>query len=203
MKCAAACRKTGVVLLDEIGEIIRRARKERKMTLKQLAEETGLSVSFLSEVERGVANVSVAALARVARALKLETIGLAESGREADTGKEKRKEEVTLVKKDRRIRILQPGYDAVPELLTSDLGQRIDAMYVKLKPGFESGPDPFAAVKGEKLLYMLEGEAAMTVCGRTYELSKGDSIYYPASSPIRFQNTRDTDAEVLVVLVSR
>lgn len=198
--------------MDEIGKIIRRTRKEKMLTLKQLAEEAGVSVSFLSEVERGEAGISIAALARVAGALKLETIGLAKSGvkgeetgraGETESEKESRGKEVTLVKKDRRIRILQPGYDAVPELLTPDLGRRMDAMYIKLKPGFESGSDPLAAVRGEKLLYMLEGEAAMTVCGETHTLSKGDAIYYPANAAIYFQNLRETEAEALVILVSR
>ncbi len=196
--------------MEEIGKIIHRTRKEKSMTLKQLAEETGLSVSFLSEVERGEANLSIAALARVAGALKLETIGLAGSG-QSPSGAGLSTERRRANQRNRRDPGEKGPAPADPasgirrrsELLAADLGRRMDAMYVKLKPGFEAGPDPLAVTRGEKLLYMLEGAAVMTVCGVSYALTKGDTIYYPASAPIHFQNTQDTDAEVLVILVSR
>ncbi|MFP3386200.1 helix-turn-helix domain-containing protein, partial [Tritonibacter sp. SIMBA_163] len=41
-----------------IGPTLKNLRKDRKLTLKQLAEETGVSISFLSQVERGKSSVT-------------------------------------------------------------------------------------------------------------------------------------------------
>lgn len=43
---------------DSIGEKMKSLRKERKLTLKSLAEQTGVSISFLSQVERGKSSVT-------------------------------------------------------------------------------------------------------------------------------------------------
>ncbi len=56
-------------LLLTIGQNIRTARKERSLTLKQMARRTGLSVSLLSQIERAESSASVSSLYKLARAL--------------------------------------------------------------------------------------------------------------------------------------
>ncbi len=56
-------------LLRTIGQNIRSARKERSLTLKQMARRTGLSVSLLSQIERAESSASVSSLYKLARAL--------------------------------------------------------------------------------------------------------------------------------------
>jgi XRE family transcriptional regulator, aerobic/anaerobic benzoate catabolism transcriptional regulator len=55
--------------LEPLGESVRRARLARALTLKDLAERAGLSERFLSDLERGKGNISIARLWAVARAL--------------------------------------------------------------------------------------------------------------------------------------
>lgn len=57
-------------LLETIGENIRRERKHRKLTLKQMSRRTGLSVSLLSQIERAESSASVSSLFKLARALE-------------------------------------------------------------------------------------------------------------------------------------
>jgi DNA-binding NtrC family response regulator len=57
-------------LLETIGQNIRRARKTRNLTLKQMARRTGLSVSLLSQIERAESSASVSSLYKLARALE-------------------------------------------------------------------------------------------------------------------------------------
>lgn len=57
------------VELVPLGESIRRARKTRQLTLRALADRSGLSLRFLSDLERGRGNISIARLVAVARAL--------------------------------------------------------------------------------------------------------------------------------------
>lgn len=47
---------------DSIGKKLKLLRKERKLTLKSLAEQTGVSISFLSQVERGKSSVTLESL---------------------------------------------------------------------------------------------------------------------------------------------
>ncbi|MEZ4461202.1 MAG: response regulator [bacterium] len=56
-------------LLRTIGTNIRQARKERELTLKQMARRTGLSVSLLSQIERAESSASVSSLFKLAQAL--------------------------------------------------------------------------------------------------------------------------------------
>ena len=58
-------------LLAEVGRRVRERRKEREMTLKELAKSAGLSERFVSDLEAGRANISVMNLAGVAQALEL------------------------------------------------------------------------------------------------------------------------------------
>src|SRR5690606_39755055 len=54
---------------SSLGANLRRIRKEKKLTLKQLSEQTNLSVSFLSSIERGERSASLKALKSIAKAL--------------------------------------------------------------------------------------------------------------------------------------
>ncbi|MFT3835979.1 MAG: shikimate kinase [Myxococcaceae bacterium] len=65
-------------LLSEVGIRVRERRKERGLTLKQLAKDAGLSERFVSELEAGRANISVMNLAEVADALELPLVRLLE-----------------------------------------------------------------------------------------------------------------------------
>lgn len=74
-KIAEILRRKGVHLNPEeelhktIGQQIRNYRKERDLTLKQLARRTGLSVSLLSQIERAESSASVSSLYKIAAAL--------------------------------------------------------------------------------------------------------------------------------------
>jgi len=64
------------VLSQRLGERVRSARAARAMTMKQLAAESGISLPYLSRVERGDGNVSIAVLHRLAGALNVSTDAL-------------------------------------------------------------------------------------------------------------------------------
>jgi transcriptional regulator with XRE-family HTH domain len=65
-------------LQETMGLVLRRERRERKLTLKELAERSALSVVYLGEVERGKKYPSASVLDRLAAALELEVADLLE-----------------------------------------------------------------------------------------------------------------------------
>ena len=60
----------------DIGSKIKKYRKEKKYTLKNLSEQTGLSIGFLSQLERGITTIAIDSLANVADVLGVEMISL-------------------------------------------------------------------------------------------------------------------------------
>ena len=60
---------SGIVGIEELGRRIRKLRVERRMTLKQVEQASGLSATHLSEIERGRTSPTIGALVRIARAL--------------------------------------------------------------------------------------------------------------------------------------
>ena len=77
-KIGAVLKKKGLLLDPEeelhktIGQNIRRIRKERELTLKQLSRRTGLSVSLLSQIERAESSASVSSLYKISVALSVK-----------------------------------------------------------------------------------------------------------------------------------
>src|SRR5699024_11472383 len=57
--------------MDKIGEKIKKLRFERGMTLKDLSDKTGLSVSFLSQIERGSSSIAITSLKKLLVSLML------------------------------------------------------------------------------------------------------------------------------------
>ncbi len=197
--------------MDNIGKSIREYRKKKSMTLKQLAEKADISISFLSELERGVSNLSMASLKKIAQALEISVLGLRENGESSESeilkiksdempDEKKYVTDVKVVRSKRRIKIEFPGYAAVSELLTPDFNRQMEALCIKLEPGFDSGLEPIIDPRGEKFLFMLEGTADIKVYNEVYTLDKGDTIYYPANAPLQFKNISSITVEVIIVI---
>ena len=91
-----------------IGSRIRELRKDRKINLVDMAEKVGLSPSYLSQIERGLINPSLASLRKVARELN---VPIYEFLKDED-------EKGILIKKDKRIKLELPDTDIVYEFLT-------------------------------------------------------------------------------------
>lgn len=186
--------------MTDFGKTIRLQRRLKSLTLKDLAARTGLSISFLSEVERGVSQPSIASLRKIAQALAISLLGLSDSdgkGTGANTmnGLPRQPQhsaapyvtDVRVVRAGRRKRISFPGMKGYFELLTPDLNRLIEALNFKLEPGFESGQEQFSDLPGEKFMLILEGRLEFHVADQIYQLDEMDSLYYPADAPIFYK----------------
>jgi len=83
--------------------------------------------------------------------------------------------------------------------LTPDLNRKLQVLYSKTKPG-ECNPTPIVDPPGEKFLHVLKGEWEYTIKGEKYYLQPGDSIYYPADSPISWRVLGDEPGETILVM---
>ncbi len=174
-----------------VGALIRTARKARALALRDVAERTGLSISFLSQVERNVLAPSVSALKRIA-----EVLGLPVGRLMLDVGERpSATSAVAVLRRADRKRIGFPKSSIRYELLTPDMRRRASLLWVTAEPGAESGP-PFSH-EGEDGVVVLKGQLDVEVGGVWHALGPGDSIYFSSEVPHRWRNGGRTETEAI------
>jgi transcriptional regulator with XRE-family HTH domain len=192
---------------------LRKERLRRNMTLEQLSQRTGLSKSFLSQIERGLAQPSITSLKKIAHQLGMSEVNFTASEENnhhpwkftADSvaGKDDGAEyigDVKIVRATRRKGLTLPGSDVVYELLTPDLNRKIEVMYLRTAKGEHSGEEPMSDPFGEKFGLVLRGVFEVRVRDDIYRLEAGDSIYFPAHFPHSWQGVEGDSIEVIWVL---
>lgn len=153
---------------QHLGMRIRARREELGLSLRDVARETGLSATFISQLERGTANPTLASLRSIANALKLPIYQLV--GEPPN--------HAPVVRRERRARMSFPPHNVTYEILTPELTRNMVLFEVLAQP--EAGNlvrQPFGQ-PGEECIVVLEGVLEVVVAGEAYELSAGDSIYF-------------------------
>lgn len=176
-----------------VGDRIRLLRKARNRSLKDVAQRAGLSVGFLSQVERGLSSVSIRALARIADALDAGIADVFPSdGLEDDSTR------IVARVKDRR-RIDLPNTAMIKERLTPfNQSPQLDIYMLTLEPGGSSGEEPYVH-DGAEAGFVLEGGLELIVEGRKFILSEGDSFRFNSHRPHQFRNAGDRIAKAVWV----
>jgi transcriptional regulator with XRE-family HTH domain len=160
------------------GFLIRRMRESHKMRLADLAEKTRLSISFLSQVERGLINPSINSLRKIATALDTTLSSFFDEPKSVQGPVIRREERKILVKKDSRLTY---------QLLSSDHAHRIEFLPTRLEVGATSANSPMAH-KGDEAALVLQGGCTFELGNDRYDLNEGDSIYINENTPHRFVN---------------
>ncbi|WP_227764866.1 helix-turn-helix domain-containing protein [Zhaonella formicivorans] len=163
-----------------LGEKIRRKRIEKNMSLKELAEKIELTASFLSQVERELAEPSITSLRKIAEALDVPIFYFLLDDEDHSP----------VVRKSQRKVLRFPQSHLTYELLSPDLNRQMEVLIARLDPGASSG-DEASSHPGEECILVLEGKMEIKVGEETYYLEEGDSIYYFASIPHSLRNCGD------------
>lgn len=176
-----------------IGMRIKALRKEKKYTLKQLAEESGLSIGFLSQLERGMSSIAVDSLARIASILG---VSLSSFFADAEIISE------DPISHNYELQWHADGPEIFQAMLSRDLyGFDILPRVFQLMPAADSHSIQGAIHQhsGEEFIYVLEG--VVTVChnDREYTLYPGDSIQIHSNIPHNWVNRTGRIAKLLSV----
>jgi transcriptional regulator with XRE-family HTH domain len=178
--------------MPTLGDKLRDLRSGRGLTLKQVAAQTGLSVSFLSLVERDKVSISVDHLELLARSYGVRMVHLFQGLEEA----------TALVTRAAAIeesaRRAGPGRSAFT-LLGWRQGARMEPLVIQIGPGH--GDPAFRTLDGEMLLHVLAGRVRLlSEKGEQVELGPGDSAYYPGFPGHRIVNASSVEpARILLV----
>jgi transcriptional regulator with XRE-family HTH domain len=172
----------------DIGRTIHQFREERQLSLKDLAARSGLTQSFLSQVERGLTSPSVASLRKIAQAFGAPLAALFQ-GPSAQANH--------VVRRDQRRQLLHPGRQWRDELLTPNLQGKLQVIWSVIEPGGGSGDEPYAHDSDEECVVILRGKLEVWVGPDHYTLDEGDSIVFESRIPHRNINPGPERAEVL------
>ena len=166
------------------GQRFRRLRTRRGLSLAQVARATGVSVGFLSALERGQMRSSVATLRRIARFYRTNILSLFEAAGENPR----------LVRPAQR-KILETTPDVRMELLA--WGHTVMEPHLfRVKPGGGSGES--YSHEGEEFLHVMRGEFEIWLnTEEHYKLKAGDSLYFESSTPHRWRNPGKSESWVL------
>ena len=175
---------TGVRDTKEIvGARMRDLRKAKGMTLQQLSGETGLSVGYLSQLEREQAVPSIRSLNTISRAL-----GVNISWFFPDPDRQASPEGDVIVRASRRSALrFESGIR--DELLCPTLGGNLEMLLCTFEPGASSGAS--YAHDGEEAGYVSEGQLELRIEDETYLLNAGDSFHFDCNRPHGYANPSD------------
>jgi transcriptional regulator with XRE-family HTH domain len=170
-----------------LGMRLRQRRRQLGLTLKEVADAAGLSVGFISQIERGIATPSLSSLVSVSRALRMEV---------GEFLSQPRGEEA-LTRHDKRPLYAIGGNSLSYERVSSAFpGNVLRSVIIHEAPGHRSEP---IAHEGEELMFVLEGTITVEVDGERSILETGDSIHFPSSRIHSTWNHSDRPATILWV----
>lgn len=173
-----------------IGDHVKFLRKARRMTLRQLADATQTTASFISQLERGLSGASTSTLMRIADALTVSISDLFEEGTVAPHHVLGRSARPAL-----------PIAENYRKTLLSRRPIREFEVYVgEFGPGGSTGDKLYVHGHAHEMFLVLRGEVELTLGDVEYTMREGDSIEYPTSTPHKTRNLGNTDAEVLWII---
>ncbi len=175
--------------IESIGEGIRRERLRRGLTLAQLASQVNLTVSALSQIERGASDPSISSLRRIAQAFDVPMFQFMIGSAQREI----------VVRRDRRTKLNFPDRVLEYELVSADTSGEFEVLSLAIAPGGSTGATPTGHAS-EECAVVLTGDVIAEVAGQTYALSAGDSIKIHRELLHRFLNESDRDAEVLIII---
>ena len=187
------------VVKDMLGETIKQLRRERQMTLQNLADTTGMSVPFLSQLENDQANPTLSTLRKVARGLDASIFALLAQVEQSGGGA------VKIERTRPRLSLTLPRMNSglVFEMLTAGFhSTRMQALRVELEPGVSTCDEPMAhgTWNDEEWATVVEGEVVLEVGQDKYHLKVGDCIHFHPVLPHRYTNMGEAVALLVAVM---
>ena len=178
-----------------IGAHIKHARRNRRLSLRQLADIVGCTESFLSKVENDKVRPSLTMLHKIVVALGISVAKLFAEERVDNSP-------VTVLPAKRRLTLmtgqLRNGKGiSLESLLPVSSTMLLEANIHHVAPGGSSRG--FIKHQGEEMGFVLEGELELSVAKKTFNVKKGDSFFFLSHLPHGYRNPGSITAKILWV----
>jgi transcriptional regulator with XRE-family HTH domain len=170
-----------------IGQKLRSLRKIRDISLQQLAEETGMSYSYLSGLENEKYSISIVNLQRLAKYFRVDLIHFLDT-RDTNT--------ILVRKDDQQNRKTEDGIAF--NVITAKEGNSLQLSHVTLPPNSPSERNIHKHAKGQELIIAIEGNVVVMVESSKYQLNQGDLVIFDSDIE-HCIFTEETGAKILIV----
>jgi transcriptional regulator with XRE-family HTH domain len=175
-----------------IGGRIRELRKAQGRTLSDVASAVGISVSYLSQIERDVSRLPIGVLKQIADVLGVHMNWFFHSGSEGPDD-----ERDVIVRAGNRRNLTFTGLGITEELLSPNLSGPLELLISTIHPGADS---EFYSHDGAEAGVVINGSMELWIGERQFRLEAGDSFSFPSTEPHRCANRGKKPVRVLWVI---
>jgi transcriptional regulator with XRE-family HTH domain len=173
-----------------VGLRLRSLRAERSLSIRALADLSGLNVNTLSLIENGKTSPSVSTLQQLASGLGVSIAAFFETNTPNN--------QIAYVKVDQRANAVF-AHGTLADLAPGMAQRALEPFVITLGPNMGSGPQPIVHT-GHEFVFCLKGRLLYTVEDQSYLLAAGDSLLFEAHLPHRWQNVDLEASQALLVL---
>ena len=156
----------------QIGEKIKLLRLSKNMTIKKLATKTGLSVGFISNVERDVNSPTISSLQKICQALDTDMADFFTNMRNSSH----------VLRKEHRQSLQSGEYSPFKVEMFSLPRKKLQPSFIELNPGGQYG-DETMCHDNEEICLILEGQVHFWAGQEKFILGEGDCIYVESMVP--------------------
>ncbi len=175
------------------GAKLRTVRERKRLTLKEVSRQAGVSESLVSQIERNKVSPSIETLLQIADVLDLDYEYLFSDYRQ--------KRKIHIVRSDERQTIVRNLVTI--EQLCQPGDERgapaIESFLLKIDEGGEKGDKEYGH-PGWEFGLVLKGKAQLFYGKQVYELSEGDSVSFPSDTPHVFKNSGSGSLQAIWVV---
>ena len=175
-----------------VGHALHALRTKNNLTIRALAEKSGLAVNTLSLIENAKISPSVVTLQQLAVALEMPITAFFENGSPTIR--------VAYIKAANRAGATF-AHGTLEDLGAGLSNRTIEPFVVTIKPNANSGAQPIVHT-GHEFVFCLEGRIVYTIEDINYLMEPGDSLLFEAHLPHRWQNVETVPARTILVLCS-
>lgn len=176
----------------QIGGQIRELRKAKGMTLQALSDASGLSIGYLSQLERGRSTLTIGNLKLLA-----DQLGVHMNWFFLPAPEPPAEELGVVVRKTRRRRLSFTNLGIEEELLSPNLAGPLELLLSTLEPGADSGD---YSHEGAEAGLVIQGELELWVGGQCFRLETGDSFSFRSTEVHRCRNPGRERTQVVWVI---
>ncbi len=171
-----------------VGQRIRELRTKKQLSLRALADLSGLSTNAISLIERGDNSPTVSSLHSLATALEVPVTAFFEQHTDGQ-----------VIHTMKNCRPTSETAGVKMENLGSGLPhQQIEPFLMTIEPAGSSTSSQITH-SGEELVYVLKGTLVCRIKDQEYVLEKGDSLLFLATQPHIYRNQTSKPAQILIV----
>jgi transcriptional regulator with XRE-family HTH domain len=175
-----------------IGEQLRELRQVKGLTLREVADKAGISVSYLSQLERNQSRLPIGVLKRISDALGVHMNWFFQGQAQGDPA-----ESDIVVRADKRRRMSFTGLGISEQLLSPNLSGPLEMLLSTIAPGADSED---YAHDGAEAGLVLSGTLDLWVSGRHFRLCEGDSFSFKSTEVHRCANPGTEPTRVVWVI---